>query len=276
MTEHESLDDRVEWGELLSPSLGELDTFVARARLDGRPCVIKRFRTPELRREIDVYVLLQKLGVPTLEMLDHGEDWLAIEDIDASPIWRRAKAEDLDDPVVVRHLADWYARLHLAGAAAAELPDFDESAMVTDETLVGVARRWPDLADGILIARQWLPGWKAAVETLPHTLTYNDFSWDNAVVAHDHSAAMMIDYDLLGRGYRYADVRNVLSQLGATQQDFWADYAALAGGIAADEVEIDQRLAPLVALVAASERRFTELPAWARDAADYVRSLASS
>ncbi len=45
------------------------------------------------------------------------------------------------------------------------------------------------------------------------TLTYNDFYYTNMVVAKDKSSALMFDYNLLGKGYAYADVRNVLSSL---------------------------------------------------------------
>ena len=45
------------------------------------------------------------------------------------------------------------------------------------------------------------------------TLTYNDFYYTNMVVAQDKSSALMFDYNLLGKGYAYSDVRNVLSSL---------------------------------------------------------------
>jgi len=41
------------------------------------------------------------------------------------------------------------------------------------------------------------------------TLTYNDFYWSNFIVRKDRQAALMFDYNLLGRGYRYSDMRNV-------------------------------------------------------------------
>ena len=45
------------------------------------------------------------------------------------------------------------------------------------------------------------------------TITYNDFYYTNMVVAKDKSSALMFDYNLLGKGYAYTDVRNVLSSL---------------------------------------------------------------
>ena len=45
------------------------------------------------------------------------------------------------------------------------------------------------------------------------TLTYNDFYYTNMVVAKDKSSALLFDYNLLGKGYAYTDVRNVLSSL---------------------------------------------------------------
>ena len=41
------------------------------------------------------------------------------------------------------------------------------------------------------------------------TLTYNDFHWANFVVRKDKKAAMMFDFNLMGKGYRFSDFRNV-------------------------------------------------------------------
>lgn len=267
----ESLDKRVDFGELI---WHDEDTFVARGVLDGRAVVIKRFRRPEYRREIETYQLLGSLGVPTLELVGHGEDWLAVEDTVDGSRWRPATADDLHDPTVARHLADWYARLHLAGAEVLQVPDYDENVLVTDDALADVAARWPDLADGITVARRFLPGWQETAHGLPRTLTCNDFAVENVAVARDGSAAIMTGYDLLGRGYRYADVRDALAGLGPGAEAFWADYVALAAPIPDDEIAADQRLAPLRALVFAVKREQPALPAWAQASADYVRSLA--
>jgi aminoglycoside phosphotransferase len=47
------------------------------------------------------------------------------------------------------------------------------------------------------------------IDTPPYTLTYNDFYWTNFIVRKDKREALMFDYNLLGRGYRYSDFRNV-------------------------------------------------------------------
>jgi aminoglycoside phosphotransferase len=41
------------------------------------------------------------------------------------------------------------------------------------------------------------------------TLTYNDFYWSNLIVRKDKREALMFDYNMLGKGYRYSDFRNV-------------------------------------------------------------------
>ena len=54
---------------------------------------------------------------------------------------------------------------------------------------------------------------RAAIDGARRTLTYNDFYYTNLAVARDGSSALMFDYGLLGKGYAYADIRNVLSSL---------------------------------------------------------------
>lgn len=53
------------------------------------------------------------------------------------------------------------------------------------------------------------------IDSLPRTLTYNDFYWTNLVVSRDYTSAMMLDFNLLGKGYAFADIRNVTSSLNA-------------------------------------------------------------
>lgn len=266
----DKLDGVVEWGELLQ---NEEDIFVARARLRDEDVVIKRFRLEGDRREIETYQLLARLGVPTLRLVDHGSDWLALEDI-AHSEWREATVADLDDPAFATNLARWYAKLHTQGREAAEVPTYDEVKLVTPDTVKAVAARWPQLAPGLDVVLSQLDELHRRYEELDKTLTYNDFAQTNALVARDGTAAAMYDYNLLGRGYRYADVRNVVTGLGpAAHGAFLDEYLALTGEIDPREVAVDTPLSHLVTVVFADLRGYDKIPAWAQPSADWVQAL---
>ena len=91
------------------------------------------------------------------------------------------------------------------------------------------------------------------------TITYNDFYYTNMVVAKDKSSAFMFDYNLLGKGYAYTDVRNVLSALSKEAgKAFLDEYSEF------DPVEkaLDDVVSVVVTLYLACLR--DEFPWWAR------------
>lgn len=264
----------LEWGDVVSDKDGVL---VVRATHEGLPVVVKRYGRPEHTREIRHYALLMALGVPTLEVLGTGEDWLALADI-ASSEFRLADELDLGDPDAAVLLARWYDQLHAAGMGITGLADLhDELAVLDDDGLTEVARRWPELAPGVEAVRGELSTWLATAAEFPRTLVHNDFFAGNMAIARDWSSALMFDHNLLGAGYRYADVRNVMSGLeGLAPQAFRAEYERLQAerGTPLDtrEAEIDEPLSHLAALVLATARG--TLPAWAQDSADWLRRQA--
>lgn len=92
---------------------------------------------------------------------------------------------------------------------------------------------------------------RAKLGSLCRTLTYNDFWWTNLAVSKDGKEALMFDYNLMGRGYAYADVRNVTTALSPdAARAFLAEY----GPIDPAEKRMDDVVSPIVTLVLASRR----------------------
>ena len=99
------------------------------------------------------------------------------------------------------------------------------------------------------------------------TLTYNDFYYTNMAAAKDKSSALMFDYDLLGKGYAYTDVRNVLSSLSEEAgKAFLDEYGAF------DPVEkaLDDAVSVVVTLYLACLR--DEFPWWAQALLDELNT----
>ena len=231
-----------------------------RVRAGERSCVVKQFENPEFTREIENYRLLSALDVPTLRVLSFEERSITLEDIAASDRWRLGREEDLSDPGAAAALARWYRRLHDRGRGAAG-EGYDESDLFTRENL----EKLPEFTGTV-----GHPAWEALdrhfdaicqrLRSLDRTVTYNDFWWTNLAVAKDGREALMFDYNLMGRGYAYADVRNVTVSLNPeAARAFLAEY----GPIDPMERAVDDVVAPIVALIQASRR--PAFPEWAED-----------
>ena len=100
------------------------------------------------------------------------------------------------------------------------------------------------------------------------TITYNDFYYTNMVVAKDKSSALMFDYNLLGKGYAYTDVRNVLSALseeaGKVFLDEYSEFAPV-------EKALDEVVSVVVTLYLACLR--DEFPWWAQELLDEIDTI---
>jgi len=243
---------------------------VARVRDGGASYICKCFDRAEFRREIANYRLLATLGVPTIRVHAATERALLLEDLEASPVWRLATEGDLRDEATVRALARWYRALHAAGRGwvalhGAEL--YDESDLFSRETLARL-RALPGAAG--------LPVWETLearfdevrrlLDALPRTLAYNDFDWSNMAVARDGSAALMFDYNLLGKGTVWADLCNATWPLtGPLRAAFLSEY-----GPHDPREEIVQRVvSPVVTLRFAAEKAV--FPSWGREALALLR-----
>ena len=236
---------------------------VARIHASGKSLIFKAFEKAEHRREISNYALLNSLAIPTPRILAATDGALLMEDLQESRFWRLGVAADMADPRTAAKLAQWYRLLHDNGAdyaAAHGQHLYDESDFFTAENLQSVLQKsgaGDSPACRLLLSR--FRDLRAAVDSVPRTLCYNDFNYTNFAVARDGSAAMMFDYNLLGKGFRYCDVRNACYDLSdAAESAFLAEYGPT------DPLEqlIDEITSPVIALHIAYQR--SAFPAWAQ------------
>jgi hypothetical protein len=192
--------------------------------LNGIPAVVKYFENQEDKREIANYQMLSRLGIPTLKVLAYGESSIMLEDVTVSEDWRLGTEADMDDIEVAAGLAHWYSALHEKGAETPELGslyfEYDE---ITEEKLRAFGQKYPQASQ---LCEYYLSRYELLREMILRqrfTLTYNDFYYTNFVVRTDKSAAMMYDYNLLGKGYRSSDFINVFSALSETAKDAFTD-----------------------------------------------------
>jgi len=230
-------------------------------------CIAKHFAKPDNRREIENYRILQSLGIPTPRLIAQGEKTLLMEDLSAGA-YRLAKKKDMDHPAIAVLVAAWYRKLHENGREYAQTHElYDECDHITPENLAMIGEKtgakeypiWPVLTER-------LPQIKAAAMALPRTLTYNDFNYTNFAVARGKSAALVFDYDLLGKGYVYADIRNVCSSLGKKAKEaFLVAY----GPFDESEIAVDKIASVLFTLAAACQQE--KFPRWAEESLQALR-----
>lgn len=236
---------------------------VARIVSDEKSYVLKCFQKDEHKRELENYRLLSSLGIPTIRVISSTDSALLLENIDCSPNYRLGIEADMSDPEVARQIAVWYKLLHSRGygyVCQSRESMYDEADFFTLENIACIKEK---------TSTQEAPAWMlleqnyAAINNLlskaRRTLTYNDFYYTNMVVAKDKSSALMFDYNLLGKGYAYTDVRNVLSSLSEEAgKAFFDEYGAF------DPIEkaLDDVVSVVVTLYLACQR--DEFPWWAQ------------
>ncbi len=221
--------------------------------------ILKCFHEPEHRREIRNYNIMSSLGIPTLKIIAHTECALIMEDIEQS-VYRLGTESDLNNPKTVELTAKWYRTLHEQGRKYTQKHLlYDECDVITPENIEEIKSK-TDTGD--------LPVWweinknfeliKSAVTNLPRTLTYNDFYYTNLAAARNNNAALMFDYNLLGKGYVYSDIRNVCTSLG---KDVKAAFMSAYGDFDKSEITVDNVASVLTTLHFACRRE--KFPSWA-------------
>ncbi len=227
-------------------------------------------------KEVQGYLLMQEIGVPTLPLYGNTAQALLLEDLGRSEEWRLAVAVDVERAAVGRAVARWYQLLHHAGEeflAQKGRPGFltRETDELSPETLLATGRRfglsgYP--AWGLAIEQIELL--KAAVGKLSVTLNYNDFYWTNLALSRQEEGelkAIVFDYHLLGIGMRFSDCRNVAGSLsGAARSAFWDTY----GEIDPREQLLDRPLSTLYGLYEAA--RMAKFPPWAEGCREQAAS----
>lgn len=239
-----------------------------RIRTGGFSCIEKRYEDAENAREIQNYRILNGIEVPTLQVLGFTDRSLVLEDIALSPKWRLGRGGDLSDPKTAAAIARWYRLLHERGKAVAKEGLYDESDLFTMEHI----RRLPEQTDTVGCAawsmlERHFGEIRCRLDRLTRTLTYHDFYWTNLAVSGDGEEALMFDYNMMGQGYAYADVRNVtVSMDRKAAQAFLSAY----GPTDPEEQAVDDVVSVIVTLVLAARR--TPFPSWAEESRRILRT----
>lgn len=257
--------------------------IVARVQSVEKSFVIKYFLNEYYKREIKNYKLFQSLNIPTVKVFGFTDSAILMEDISRSDIFRLATKEDLNDVAIASKIAEWYKLLHtgskdFVSEHITEL--YDETDFITRENIGFIKEK---------TGTQSLPVWKiiddnfdfivSKIRSLPRVLTYNDFYYTNLIVAKDKTSAFMFDYNLLGKGYVYSDIRNVCYSLGEKAKiTFLESY----GEFDKNEIIVDDVASVLITLYYACQRK--KFPSWANytlselktDYEDKVQTLLNS
>ena len=172
-------------------------------------------------------------------------------------------AEDLASPEVARRIAVWYQKLHSLGETYVLHHGenlYDEADFFTIENMALIQEK---------TGTQTMPAWAqleaqfeeilSLLSRVKRTLTYNDFYYTNLIVAKDTSSALMFDYNLLGKGYAYGDVRNVLSSLS---KEAGAAFLEAYGAVDPLEQALDDVVSVVTSLFFACQRK--PFPRWAQ------------
>ncbi len=243
-----------------------------RVESEGRKLILKVFESREDAREIENYLMLSKLGVQTLPLLGYTQNAILLPDVEADGEYRLGKESDLSDPKIAGAIAGWYKTLHKKGRAflsGSRVSMYDESDSITLENMRLIAEKtgtggdmlWQAVTENYSIIR-------SRIDALPRTLAYNDFYWTNLIVSGDDERAFMFDYNLLGKGTVYGDIRNVTSSLSpeaakAFRQEYGED-------VDEEQKKADAFIAPLVTLVSACE--CAVFPTWAKAALEELKN----
>lgn len=244
---------------------------VARIKSGVHSYVIKCFQSEEFRREISNYHILSSLDIPTIKVIAATDSAILLEDMASSPVYRLARECDTNDPLVAKGIARWYKQLHQQGYKYVALHGaslYDETDFFTMENINKVkaktrtqqAAAWRMVEESFDIICEML-------RRMRRTLTYNDFYYTNMVVARNLSSALMFDYNLLGKGYVYSDLRNVFSSLSPQARDaFLSEY----GTFDPLEEAVDDVVSPIVTLYIACQRK--QFPSWATNLIDDINT----
>lgn len=231
---------------------------------DNRTYIIKYFENTNYLREIEMYKVVNNLGIKTLDILCYGPNFLLMEDVDCSKEYRLATDEDLLDENVLKHLAEWYKKLHEKGKNLDLSNFYDENDIITKENIEKLKLVLD--CESVSFILDNLANIKKLHKSLTTTLVYNDFSSENLIVGND--VAFLYDYNFLGRGYVYADIQNVLSALSDDKKQVFLKFYG--ENFSALEQFAYFILQPLACLCVALKKE--EFPKWAISSVECIKS----
>lgn len=245
--------------------------IVARVQSDEKSYIIKYFQNEDFKREIKNYQLLYDLSIPTVKVFGFTDSAILMEDISQSDTFRLATKEDLDDVAIASKNAEWYKLLHTRSKDFAEgniTELYDVTDFITRDNIEFIKEK---------TGTQNLPVWKlindnfdiivSKIRSLPRVLTYNDFYYTNLIVAKNKSSALMFDYNLLGKGYVYSDIRNVCYSLG---EDAKKAFLETYGEFDKSEIIVDDVASVLITLYHACQRK--TFPSWANSTLNELKT----
>ena len=243
-----------------------------RVESEGKKLILKVFENYEDTREIDNYLMLSKLKIPTLPLLGYTKNAILLPDAEASDEYRLGKESDLSDLEVAKAIAKWYRLLHEKGSvylSGRKTTMYDESDLLTADNMKLIAEK-TGTTDNMLwqVITENYSTIHSRIDALPRTLTYNDFYWTNLIVSKNGESAFLFDYNLLGKGIAYGDIRNVSSSLSREAAEaFIQEYG---DDIAKEQKKADAFIAPLVTLVSACE--YETFPSWAKASLEELKN----
>lgn len=237
---------------------------VARVKKNTHSLIIKYFERLEFRREIENYKVLSSLNIPTLNIISTTDNALLMGDICESNKYRLGIKEDLDNSTIAPLVAEWYRLLHHRGVDYIEKNDkarnlYDENDVITLENIQHIKQKtltsslpvWNLIEKNYDIIHKY-------INNIKRTLTYNDFYYTNLIVAKEQTSVMMYDYNLLGKGYAYADIRNVCASLSPKAKDAFMNAY---GEYDPSELIVDEVASVITTLYLASRKE--KFPTWA-------------
>ena len=189
---------------------------VFRFRSENGSYILKHYRSSDSKRELEWYKLLQELGVKTLRPIAVGPESAVFPDLSRDQDYRIGVIDDWSDPLVASSLASWLKEFHRRGYAypsIATLSAFNEHDYITPKNVRRMLRKhcpqdesgksFVDALDGIL----------GYYHTLPRTLMYRDFYYENLVIRNDRSEAFVYDFDVSGTDIAESDIAHVETYL---------------------------------------------------------------
>ncbi|NLY46590.1 MAG: hypothetical protein GX053_11500 [Tissierella sp.] len=263
-SELEKMDIEANYFENLQSKDG---IYVYRIKIDDKTAVMKYFEKEEYKREILCYRKLKNDNIDTIPILYQTDNCIIMEDMNSNDKFRIGIKDDLSDEKVIKAIAKWYKQIHSIKLTEDEKNNFySEAKLLTKENLETIQEydsdnecfRFLKLHEKELLNQH--EGYKVC-------LNYNDFYYTNLVVAKDKSSAFMFDYNLLGVGYGYNDIRNVCSSLKEDMKDvFLHEY----GEFDLKEKITDEWMSPLLTLIFASQR--DSFPNWAMESLESLKN----
>ncbi len=246
--------------------------IVARVRWGNGTAVLKCFENAPFRREIQNYDILHSCGIPTITVLGKSGRSILLEDIASSETYRLGMEQDLNDPAVIKAIAEWYKTLHTHGRQYVQQYGaglYEEWGIFTMENIESVRDRFElEDSEGLKAIMDHYGALRKRIDAAPRTLTYNDFYYTNLAVKKDVSEAMMFDYNLLGKGNPASDIRNVTYWLTEeNKRRFFSVYGEADDGL----LLLDRICDPVVSLYYAMSRDI--YPDWAKEEIDKLEEI---